>query len=62
MTPIDQSRDTLLSARVELFEAELALAAGDVRGAQIKLDLVQAYVGETRKLLTIAQTAKPATS
>lgn len=55
MTAAEQSRDHLVSARVALFEADLALAMGNPRAARIQLDLAQAYLAECSKSLIAAQ-------
>lgn len=62
MSALDESRDHLMNARIALWDADLAIAQGDHRGAAIKLDLAAAYTAESRKLLAVATSApkKPA--
>jgi hypothetical protein len=63
MMPSDKCRDSLVAARLALFEADLALAMDDPRRVVVQLDLAQAYIAETHKTLPPAQQpSKPCTS
>ena len=60
MSNADQCRDSLVAARLALFEADLSLAMDDPRRARVQLDLAQAYIEETRKTMNPGQPlAKP---
>jgi hypothetical protein len=60
MSPLIDSRNNLMDARVALWDADLAFAQGDLRGAAIKLDLARAFTEEARKLLAVAGSAPTA--
>ena len=53
-----QAREHLVSARVALFEADLALAMANPGSARIQIDLAQAYLTEVSKSLPSASSAQ----
>lgn len=53
------ARDHLVSARVALFEADLALAMANPNSARIQIDLAQAYLAEVSKSLPSAFSLQP---
>ncbi len=59
MIQSDHSRDHLLSARVALFEADLALTLGDQRRAIVQLDLAIVHATEVRKGLSSIHSPAP---
>lgn len=59
MTKIEECQELMASARLALFQADLALAERDLPGTTRHLDLAQAYVAEVRKTLPPTFTTTP---